>query len=257
MMAWAVITGGSSGIGHGFAEELARRGYNLVLASRDQSALDTTARDLHAGLGISVEVIPTDLSSREQTMALAERVADPDRPIELLINNAGFAVRDSLLVEDTSLHERGLDVMCRAVLILSGAAARAMKARGHGAIMNVASSAAVIREGNYSAIKAWVQVYTESLAVELAGSGVRAMALMPGWVKTEFHSRAGVTAHKLPGIVWVPMKTLVNQGLKDLRAGKVLSVPTKRWAFAVWLARVVPTRAIRWVSSALMNSRKK
>jgi short-subunit dehydrogenase len=146
-----------------------------------------------------------------------------------------------------------------APLILQAAAARAMRARGQGAIVNVTSSSAVITTGDYSAIKSFATINTESLAVELAGTGVRVMALLPGWVETEFHSRAGVKANNFPSwvsrLVYIPADQLVAGALADLAAGKVLSVPTRRWNFAVWLARVVPRRAIRYVSAKLSKSR--
>jgi short-subunit dehydrogenase len=177
--------------------------------------------------------------------------------VDLLINNAGFAVHESLLDPDISYQQREMDVMCMAVLILSGAAGRAMKARGQGGILNVASSSAVISTGNYSAIKAWATVYTEGLANELYGTGVKVMALLPGWVKTEFHSRGGVKAHNLPGFVWINVDELVEQALKDWDEGKVWSVPTRRWAFAVWVGRHLPRATTRWISRALTKSRKK
>ena len=255
-MPTALITGGTVGIGHAFATALAAKGYDLVLASRDKAGLDAVAAGFRDRYGIGVEVIRTDLAVRDDVLALAARLEDPDRPIDLLVNNAGFAVHDSLLVEDFSPHERAMEVMALDVLILSGAAARSMKARGHGAILNVTSSSAVITTGNYSAIKAWATVYTEGLANELRGTGVKVMAVMPGWVKTEFHSRGGVKAHNLPDIVWIDADDLVRQALRDLERGKVLSVPTKKWAFMVGVGRIAPRRAIRWVSRALTKSRE-
>ena len=255
-MPTGLITGGTVGIGHAFATALAKKKYDLVLASRDEEGLNKVAEDFRARYGISVEVIRTDLSVREDVLALADRVEDPDRPIDLLINNAGFAVHNSLLEKDFSIQERAMDVMGLAMLILSGAAGRAMKARGHGAILNVTSSSAVITTGNYSAIKAWATVYTEALSNDLRGTGVRVMALMPGWVKTEFHSRAGVKANNLPNFVWIDADELVEQALEDLAAGKVISVPTKRWAFAVGVGHILPRTMTRWLSRALTKSRE-
>lgn len=253
----ALITGGTVGIGHAFATALAAKGYDLVLASRDEEGLTAVAAQLSETHQIQVEVIPTDLAKREQVFALAQRLEDSSLPpLDLLINNAGFAVHDSLLVEDISIHARAIDVMCLAVLILSGAAARAMKERGEGAILNVASSSAAITTGNYSAIKAWVAVYTEGLSNELRGTGVKVMALLPGWVKTEFHTRGGVKAHNLPDLVWIDVDRLVREALEDLAAGKILSVPTKRWAFSVGLGHLAPRSAIRWVSRKLTKSRQ-
>jgi short-subunit dehydrogenase len=255
-MATALITGGTVGMGHAFAAALAAQGYDLVLASRDEAGLNQVAAGWRQTYSIEVEVIPTDLAVRADLLRLAARLEDPGRPVDLLINNAGFAVHESLLVEDFSLHERAIDVMCLAMLVLSGAAARALKARGHGAILNITSSSAAITSGNYSAIKAWATVYTESLANELRGSGVSVMALLPGWVKTEFHTRGHVKAHSLPGFVWLDMDQLVREALEDLRAGKVLCVPSKKWAFAVWVGHHAPRSAIRWASRALTRSRQ-
>ena len=254
-MPTALITGGTVGIGHAFAKALAEKGYDLVLASRDEAGLEKVAEDFGTRYGISVEVIPTDLAQRDQVLALANRLEDPGHPVDLLINNAGFAVHHPLLDPDIAFQERAMDVMCLAMLILSGAAARAMKQRGTGAILNVTSSSAVITTGNYSAIKAWATVYTEALANELRGTGVKVMALLPGWVKTEFHSRAGVTAHHLPGFVWIDVDLLVKQALEDLDDDKILSVPTKRWAFAVGVGHIMPRRMSRWLSRALTKSR--
>jgi len=255
-MPTALITGGTVGIGHAFAKALAARGYDLVLASRDEAGLNAAAEGFRSQYGIGVEVIRTDLSVRQDVLALAARFDDTDHPIDLLVNNAGFAVHDSLLVPDFAPHERAMDVMCLAMLILSGAAARHMAERGQGAILNVTSSSAVITTGNYSAIKAWATVYTEALANELRGTGVRVMALLPGWVKTEFHTRGGVKAHNLPNFVWIDADQLVQQALRDLDHGKVLSVPTRRWGFMVWVGHVAPRRAIRWASRALTKSRE-
>ena len=254
-MTTALITGGTVGIGHAFAKALAGRGYDLVLASRDEAGLNQVAEQFRSEYGVAVEVIRCDLSVREDVLHLAARLEEQDRPVDLLINNAGFAVRDSLLAQDFSLQERALDVMCLAMLILSGAAGRAMKARGQGAILNVTSSSAVIMTGNYSAVKAWGTVYTQALANELRGTGVRVMALMPGWVKTEFHTRGGVKAHSLPEFVWVDVDYLVKKALNDLAKGKVLSVPVFGWSFMVWIARVAPRSCIRWFSRKLSKSR--
>ncbi|MCL1923473.1 MAG: SDR family NAD(P)-dependent oxidoreductase [Propionibacteriaceae bacterium] len=255
-MPTALITGGTVGIGHSFATALAASGYDLVLASRDREGLENVAGQLRDQHSIAVEVIPTDLAKRRDVDRLAKRIEDPARPIDLLVNNAGFAVHDSLLVEDVSVHDRAFEVMCRAVLVLSGAAGRAMTSRGHGAILNVSSSSTTITTGNYSAIKAWCTVYTEGLSNELRGTGVKVMALLPGWVKTEFHSRGGVKAHNLPGFVWIDSDKLVAKALKHLGAGKVLSVPTARWRFAVGLGHILPRRTIRWISRKLTKSRQ-
>ncbi|MDO5287767.1 MAG: SDR family NAD(P)-dependent oxidoreductase [Actinomycetia bacterium] len=256
-MARALVTGGTSGIGNEFAHQLAGRGYDLVLVARDTERLERVAAEIRDRFRVEVEVLTADLAVREDLLAVAERLGSTESPVDMLVNNAGFGLHGSLLDEDFSAAERALDVMCLAVLVLSAAAGRAMRPRGAGSIINVGSTSGLITAGTYSAVKAWVNVYTEGLAVELAGSGVLVTALLPGWVRTEFHQRAGINAARLPGVVWIDVEQVVRECLDDNAAGRVLSVPGRRWAAAAVLARLAPRRTIRWVSSALSRSRKR
>jgi short-subunit dehydrogenase len=256
-MATALVTGGTAGIGNAYARELAARGYDLVLVARDTARLDEVAVELRERYGVEVETITADLSVRADVDRIAQRLEDAEHPVDMLINNAGFGLHGSMLDPDVSIHEKALDVMCLAVLILSGAAGRAMKARGRGSIINVGSSAAMITTGNYSAIKAWVLNYTESLSVELAGTGVTVTCVMPGWVHTEFHQRAGIRAGNLPEWVWLDAETVARESLDDNAAPHVISIPSRRWHLGVNIARVIPRRIIRHFSGKLSASRRK
>ncbi len=254
-MPTALITGATAGIGAAFARALAARGDDLVLVARNTDRLTETAARLGEEHGVGVETIRADLSVRDDVLAVAARLEDTEHPVDLLVNNAGFGVHHKLLDRDVAAHEHAMDVMCRAVLILGGAAGRAMRARGHGRIINVASLAAWLTTGNYSPIKAWVKVYSESLANELHGSGVTVTALCPGWVRTEFHERAGIKTSSIPEWVWVDADTCVAEALADAEKGRVLSVPTKRWKLARFVADAVPRGAVRWASRMLSASR--
>ncbi|HEY9291042.1 MAG TPA: SDR family NAD(P)-dependent oxidoreductase [Microlunatus sp.] len=254
-MATALITGGTSGIGAAFAQQLAAQNYDLVLVARDQERLDQTADDLRNQYGVQVETLSADLADRDQLRRVADRLADSERPIEVLINNAGFGVHSKLLDPDTSRQEVAIDVMIRAVLVLSNAAGRAMKVRRSGGILNVSSTAGYITMGLYSAIKSWVTTYTESLAGELHGSGVRVTALLPGWVRTEFHQRAGINASKIPDALWLDAEPLVRQALIDFDRGKVLSLPSTRYKILMGVAQRAPRGAIRAVSRMMSSSR--
>lgn len=257
-MATALVTGPTSGIGNAFARELAARGTNLVLVARDVERLESIAAELRSQHGVEVEVLPADLSVREQLDAVADRLEDPARPIDLLVNNAGFGLHSSLLDKaELDKHERALDVMCFAVLVLGGAAGRAMKARGRGRIINVASTSAAIFSGNYSAIKGWARTYSTALALELRGTGVTVTALLPGWVRTEFHERAGISSGNLPPIVWIDADVLVKECLDDADKGDIESIPTLKWKLAMFLADHGPKAFTRWFSRKLTNSRKK
>jgi uncharacterized protein len=108
---------------------------------------------------------------------------------------------------------------------------------------------------NYSAIKAWVTSYTEGLAVELAGSGVRVTALLPGWVRTEFHQRANIRVGSIPGPMWLDADAVVAEGLADNARGKVISIPSKRYRALMFLARHAPRAVVRAASRRLNSSR--
>jgi short-subunit dehydrogenase len=254
-MPTALVTGATSGIGAAFARALARRGWDLVLVARDVPRLDAEAERYRAQ-GRRVEVLRADLSDRGDVDRVAARLEDAAQPVDLLVNNAGFSVRAPLLSTDQAAHDRAYEVMVRAVQVLAGAAGRAMVPRGKGRIVNVGSTAGRITMGNYSAIKAWVTVYTESLANELDGTGVTAMVLEPGWVRTEFHERAGIAGSSMPGALWLDADALVEGALADLSRGRVISTPSLRYKALMLVARHAPRSGIRRVSRALSDRRR-
>lgn len=257
-MATALVTGATSGIGLTFARHLAARGDDLVLVARDAERLASVAAELREQFEVDCDILRADLNEDADIAAVAARLEDAERPIEVFINNAGFGLHSKLLTPDNTEDARALKVMCYAVVVLGGAAGRAMKTRGRGTIIVTGSSAGWITTGLYSAVKAFVNNYAESLANELHGTGVHVTCLAPGWVKTEFHQRAGITAGNLPGPVWIDVDELVATALKDAEKGRVWSVPTLRWKVGGVLAQhLVPRPVIRWGSRKLNSSRKK
>jgi uncharacterized protein len=254
-MATALITGGTSGIGAAFARALAARGHDLVLVARNADRLSDMATELKERYAVSVETISADLAVRDEVIRIAERLTSAEQPIDILINNAGFGIRAKLTDADTTPHEHAIDVMIRAVLILGAAAGRTMHQRGAGTIINVSSIAGFLATGGYAAIKAWVTTYTESLANELHGSGVTVTALCPGWVRTEFHERANIKISSLFDLLWLDADRLVADCLEDVVAGKVISIPSKRYTFLMSICERLPHRTVRAVSRILMSGR--
>jgi short-subunit dehydrogenase len=248
--------GATSGIGQAFCRELAERGDNLVIVARHRARLENVSDELRARHSIKVEILAADLSKRVQLRRVAERVADRDRPIDLLVNNAGFAMSKSLLKGDLADEEAMLDVLCRAVLVLSHAGALSMRDRGRGHIINVSSVAGFLPMGTYSAAKAWCTVFTEALAQELSGSGVSATALCPGFTRTEFHERADLDMSRMPKAMWLEADGLVRACLDDVRAGRVISVPGVQYKVIAGIAQVVPHSLLRAVSGRVDSLRR-
>ncbi len=253
----ALITGGTSGIGAAFARAFATRGVSLVLVARNAARLEETAAQLRADHGIEVETLLADLADREAQQRVADRLEARTDPVDVFVNNAGFSVRAGLLDEDISPHDLGFEVMIRAVLKLGGAAGRAMRERGRGWIINIGSVSALVTQNNYSAIKAWVGNYSESLGVQLAGTGVQVTALMPGWVRTEFHSRAGIKGSSIPGVLWLDADRLVEDCLRDVARGKPVSIPSTRWKLIAAVLRTTPRGLIARLSALLSHRRNR
>lgn len=255
-MGIALVTGGTSGIGAEFARQLAARGHDLVLVARDRARLDAMAEELGRD-GRAVEIIQADLSRARDTERVAKRLRDANRPIEILVNNAGYGLRTKLVEPDVAEHDDAYAVMVRAVWVLSAAVAPGMRARGRGAIVNVGSIASQLSMGAYSSIKAWVQTYTESLANELRGTGVTVTVLMPGWVRTEFHDRAAIRRSSIPDALWLDPDHLVRVCLSDVDRGRVVSMPSARYRPLSWFLRHLPRSAVRAISRRISLSRSR
>jgi short-subunit dehydrogenase len=244
-MPTALVTGPTAGIGRSFARQLAEGGHDLVLVARDQQRLDELAEELRAAHGVSVEVLAADLTERESLGRVERRVADRDRPVDLLVNNAGFGLKGRFLDNDLEAEQAMLEVLVTAVLRLSHAALGAMAERGSGGIINVSSVAAFLPRGTYSAAKAWVNSFSEWAANEYRDRGVTVTVLCPGFTKTEFHERMGVGRGSAPGFMWLEADDLVAAALKDHAKGRVFSIPSAQYKAITTVARVVPSSVLQ------------
>lgn len=244
-MSRALVTGATAGIGRQFAEQLAAKGVDLVLVARDEARLAAVAGELSGRHGVAVEVLPADLSDRVQLERVAERLRDTARPVDLLVNNAGYSLGSRFVDSPVEAEEQLLDVLVRAVLVLSHAAATTMVGRGRGQVINVSSVAGLTASGTYAAAKSYVTTFTESLSGQLAGTGVQVMALLPGYVRTEFHERAGIDKGSRSGPFWLDASDLVRQALADAERGRVVSIPSAQYKAVVALARHIPRALVR------------
>ena len=248
-MTTALITGATSGLGAAFARRLARDGFDLVLVARDEERLRKQAAELHEQHGIEASVLRADLASDEGLSAVETRLRDAAAPVDLLVNNAGFGNKGTFLDVAMADELTMLKVHCEAVLRLTSAAAESMRERGRGGVVNVASVAAFVPRGTYGASKAWVVQFTQGAAKDLAGSGVRLMALCPGFVRTEFHERAGMETGSIPGWMWLDADAVVSATIKDLARGKQVCVPGLRYKALMGAVRLLPRELLAKASS--------
>ncbi|MBA4247332.1 MAG: short-chain dehydrogenase [Microbacterium sp.] len=241
-MPTALITGATAGIGAEFARQLAARGTDLVIVARDAERLAATAQSLHDEFGVHVEALPADLLAAEGLAAVDRRVADVDRPIDLLVNNAGYGIRGELDENAFDVEKQHLDIHVTVPLQLTQTALRGMLARGQGRIVLIASVAAFTPRGTYSAAKAWAVMFARGANIVYRSRGVSVTAVCPGFVRTEFHDRMKVSTTGIPEFLWLRAPQLVRLALRGIDRGRSVVIPTVRYRVIAGLARVLPDR---------------
>jgi short-subunit dehydrogenase len=223
-MPTALVTGASSGIGLSFARQLAAKGNDLVVVARDEARLKELANELR----VDVEVLPADLTDAEQLLAVERRLADATRPIETLINNAGFGTNGPLADADIATLDREIRLNVLALVRLTHAALPGMLERGGGGILNVSSIAGfqpAAKSAVYSATKAAVTSFSQAVHEEVRSRGVRVSVLCPGFTETEFQTRGGFSRDAVPKAAWQTADQVAATGLKGLARNQALVVP--------------------------------
>lgn len=250
-MGTALVTGPTAGIGRSLAEQLAGHGHDLVLVSRDEERLLSTAAEISAQYRVECEVIPADLSVREEAERVAGRLQDPQRPVEWLINNAGSSVAvgftDSSLRDELTM----LDLLVTAPLILTHAALPGMIDRGRGRVLVVSSVAGFLPSGTYAAAKAWATTFAEGVSAQVRHKGVHVTALCPGFTHTEFHQRAGMDVSGVPDLLWQDADFVAEAGLRACSAGKPLVVPGGVYKGIQGLSRAMPVTMLQRLMARL------
>jgi short-subunit dehydrogenase len=237
----ALVTGATAGLGHEFAEQLAARGHDLVLVARTPERLEQVAADLRTAHGVDVEVLVADLVDRESLAKVEQRLADQARPVDVLVNNAGFGLKANFLDNDVADEQAHLDVLVVAPMRLMHAALGSMVARGRGKVLNVSSVSAFLPRGSYAAAKAYVNKISEWAHLEYAGRGITVTVLCPGFTRTEFHQRMDVSRDSAPKFLWLDPDFVVRRALDDLDAGRTYSIPSARYRAIVATARYLPS----------------
>ncbi|MEU9026697.1 SDR family NAD(P)-dependent oxidoreductase [Streptomyces sp. NPDC048383] len=239
-MTTVLITGAGAGLGAAFARGFAAKGCDLILVARDKARLESVAAELGGAFGVDCEVLPADLLDARQCAAVADRLADPDRPVDVLVNNAGFGLAAPFPYNPIEDEERMLDLLVKVPLRLTHALLPGLRARRRGAVLNVASVAGLLPTGTYGAAKAWVTAFSESLRVDMEPYGVRVLAVVPGFTRTEFQERAGMDVSALRDAVWLEPEAVVAKALRDLARRRPVSITGRRYQAYALAARHLP-----------------
>ena len=255
----ALITGASAGIGLEFAKQLAAMGCNLVLTARRQDRLQQIATELTQQFNVKTHVIALDLADPGAPEALQKQLQEQQVPIDILINNAGFGLPGTLVSQPWNAHAASLQVLLIAPTQLCRAFIPAMRERGWGRVINVASLAGLVPPSaghtTYGAIKSYLIRFSESLALEEAKSGVSVLALCPGFTYSEFHDANGARerVQALPKFMWMDAATVVRQAVVALESGKPVYINGGINQFIATFCKFLPN----WFASWLVNRNAK
>ena len=241
----ALVTGASSGIGEAIVRVLAERGIPQVVVARRRERLDRLADELPG-----IEVLVADLTTDDGVVAVADRIADTSRPLDLVVNNAGFGTSGTFHTLDADRLDREIALNVRALTRPSRAALGVMVPRGSGHLLNVSSVVSfqpAPKLAVYAATKAYVTSLTESLYGEVRGTGVHVTALCPGLTRTEFQSVSSSAdyAAQYPSFAWLTADQVARAGLADVAAGRAVSVPGVLYKGMVGAAGVTPRGVLR------------
>ncbi|MEO8899183.1 MAG: SDR family oxidoreductase [Candidatus Dormibacter sp.] len=250
-----LVTGASSGIGEEFARQLAARGHDITLVARRAERLQTLAKTLRSDHKVKVSVHPADLETKAERDPVAAmlRTGGP----WLLVNNAGFGTRGRFVELDAERELAEVELNVVALHELTAAVLPGNVAAGQGAVVNVASTAAyqpIPYMATYAATKAFVLHFTEAIAQELHGTGVRAMAFCPGPTRTEFDDVAGVQSlfdNSLP----MSPDAVVRSALRALDRGHAIFVPGAHNVIIAQGVRLMPRTALRRVMGGIFAPR--
>jgi short-subunit dehydrogenase len=223
----ALVTGGSAGIGAALARELAAAGTDLVLVARGEERLNSVAFDLEHRYGIGVETMTADLLDPDQLAVVEDRLMSTERPVDLMINNVGGHYGAAGIAPFAS-HDRSdleAEAWLNAVVLmrLTHAAVGAMRSRGYGHVIQVSAGVAfapAAGSANYAASKAYVNSLTAAINHELRGTGVRLIAICPGFTNTDGPKRIGFSSANVPRFMWKEPEDVARAALRAASRGR-------------------------------------
>ncbi len=250
----ALITGASSGIGSAFCEELAKDGYDLVLTARREDRINKIADQLTEKYGIKVRVFPADLSKVNAPQELYNQIDQAGITIDVLVNNAGYSIPEYYMQNTWHIHSQFIQLMVTSVCHLTHLFLDGMIKRKFGRIINVSSLGAFIPGGTagstlYNGSKSLIAKFSESLSIELLGTGVHVSALCPGFTDTAFHDVTGLREgrNKIPSFMWMDANTVARQGVDAVEKAQVVCVTGIINKLIAAIMKFVPDSIVLWL----------
>lgn len=244
----ALVTGASAGIGVALAREFARNGFDLVLTARRTERLLTLARELHSAHRVQTHIVTADLADPTTPARMVEGFARDGLRIDVLVNNAGYALAGGFRDASWEAQRDCLQVLVGAPCELAHRLIPAMQAQSYGRILNVASVAGLLpgslSHSLYGAAKAFFIGFSQALHAEYAGSGIHVSALCPGLTYSEFHDVNGSREkmRRVPKFLWLDPERVAAEGYAALEANRVLCVPGLQYKAITAVTRLLPRR---------------
>ncbi len=254
----ALITGASGGIGESFARELAARGAALTVVARRTDRLETLAEELRDRHRVQIEVLGADLADPEQLGSVEKRLTNPEHPVELLVNNAGFGTTGPFAELPIDGEDREIRVNVLALSRLTHAVLPSMIERRHGGVLNVSSvvgETSAPNNATYCASKSFVTNFTQGVHGEVRDKGVHVTALLPGFTRTEFQRNANFDTDGIPGFLWQEAPTVVREALYAVSSGRAVCIPGLHNKPTAALMRMTPRSLLRSLSAQVAARR--
>jgi short-subunit dehydrogenase len=250
----ALITGATSGIGREFAERFASIGYDLIITGRRKNVIEKVAKEISRKNGVKVSVILAELSV-EAGISKVLKVIEKAGHIDVLINNAGFGLDNLFYKETIENHIKMISVHINAAVRLTHAVLPGMVKAGSGIIINISSIGSFLPtpiNAIYGGTKAFLNIFTESIYIEMRRKGIKMQSLCPGFTSTDFHIQMGIEEEIKKDVKnWMTPEQVVNCSMKALTKGNVICIPGIRNRLLCLLPSILSERIYYWVISII------
>ena len=257
---YALVTGATSGIGLEISKDLAKRGYDLILVARTKDKLVSLSSELASEYNIDCDFFSSDLTLINSPNEIYEYTSQKKYNVNILINNAGYALPNAFHENSLEDEEKCLRVLGTSVIALTKKYINDMISNGGGKIMIVSSVAAYAPASSlqslYGPVKTFMNRFSESLNF-YNKYGITSTAVCPGYTVTNFHTASGVQAEmdSVPRFLKKSAKRIAEEGVDAMLKGKKISVPTKTWKVIVFLLKIIPDSIFRLLSGLLAPGR--